>query len=119
MILKYVKILIAAMLISAFLLAREWVAAGTDHHAEPAWGIKSLPGNETEIVFNLSGYYLEKVDQGKTRITFPGGVPIMEKGAPDLPRMARSIIIPDLGRMELDIIAVSYTHLTLPTKRMV
>ena len=108
MILKYVKILTAAILIPAFLLAREWVAAGTDHPAEPAWGIKSLPGNETEIVFNLSGYYLEKVDQGKTRITFPGGVPIMEKGAPDLPRMARSIVIPDLGHMELDIIESDY-----------
>ena len=108
MILKYVKILIVAILIPAFLFAREWVAAGTDHPAEPAWGIKSLPGNETEIVFNLSGYYLEKVDQGKTRITFPGGVPIMEKGAPDLPRMARSIVIPDLGRMELEIIESDY-----------
>jgi len=113
MILKYMKIITSVFLIQASLLAREWSAVGTDSLVEPEWSVEIFSTNEMHIVFDLHGYYLEKMEDGKIRITFPGGVPILEKGAPDLPCMARSIVIPDLGRMELEIIDADYVDIPI------
>ncbi len=113
MILKYMKKITSVILILSSLLAREWVAAGTDSPAKPDWNVEIFSTNEMHIVFDLHGYYLEKMEDGKIRITFPGGVPILEKGAPDLPCMARSIVIPDLGHMELEIIDADYVDMSV------
>ena len=113
MILKYMKIITSVFLIQASLLAREWFAVGTGIQGEPEWSVEIFSSNEMHIIFDLQGYYLEKMEDGKIRITFPGGVPILEKGAPDLPCMASSIVIPDLGRMELEIIDADYVDIPI------
>jgi len=108
MVFEYFKILIIYFLLTSSLIAREWIAVGTNKPAEPDWEIKTFSDNDIEISFDLSGYYTEKVGGGKTRITFPGGVPILEKGAPDLPCMANSIFIPELAQMEIEVIEANY-----------
>ena len=92
------------------LLAREWVETGTSRPSEPVWVVNSISENELEISFDLGGYFVEDLANGKNKITFPGGVPNLEEGTPDLPKMAQSIIIPDLAHMELSIVESEFVE---------
>jgi hypothetical protein len=93
------------------LLAREWVETGTSRPSEPVWVVNPISENELEISFDLGGYFVEDLANGKNKITFPGGVPNLEEGTPDLPKMAQSIIIPDLAHMELSIIESEFVEI--------
>ena len=93
------------------LFAREWVETGTPRPSEPVWVVNSISENELEISFDLGGYFVEDLANGKNKITFPGGVPNLEEGTPDLPKMAQSIIIPDLAHMELSIIESEFVEI--------
>ena len=93
------------------LLAREWVETGTSRPSEPVWLVNSISENQLEISFDLGGYFVEDLANGKNKITFPGGVPNLEVGTPDLPKMAQSIIIPDLAHMELSIVESEFVEI--------
>tara|TARA_B100001179_G_scaffold116193_1_gene82934 strand:+ start:1212 stop:4499 length:3288 start_codon:yes stop_codon:yes gene_type:complete len=101
------------------LSAREWVEVRSSRPAEPVFNLETHPAGNIEISFELSGYFLDE-ENNSYRISFPGGVPILEKGAPDLPRMARSIQIPDMAHMELMVMDVEYVEIPfdniLPSK---
>ena len=92
------------------LLAREWVETGASRPSEPVWVVNTISDNQLEISFDLGGYFVENLPNGKNKITFPGGVPNLEEGAPDLPKMAQSIIIPDLAHMELSIVESEFVE---------
>ena len=92
------------------LLAREWVETGRSRPAEPVWVVNTISDNQLEISFDLGGYFVEDLANGKNKITFPGGVPNLEVGTPDLPKMAQSIIIPDLAHMELSIVESKFVE---------
>ncbi|SVA11849.1 uncharacterized protein METZ01_LOCUS64703 [marine metagenome] len=92
------------------LLAREWVETGTSRPSEPVWVVNTISDNQLEISFDLGGYFVEDLANGKNKITFPGGVPNLEEGTPDLPKMAQSIIIPDLAHMELSIVESKFVE---------
>ena len=92
------------------LSAREWVEVRSSRPAEPVFNLETHPAGDIEISFELSGYFLDE-ENNSYRISFPGGVPILEKGAPDLPRMARSIQIPDMAHMELMVMDVEYVEI--------
>ena len=92
------------------LLAREWVETGTSRPSEPVWVVNTVSDNQLEISFDLGGYFVEDLPNGKNKITFPGGVPNLEVGTPDLPKMAQSIIIPDLAHMELSIVESEFVE---------
>jgi len=92
------------------LLAREWVETGTSRPSEPVWVVNTISDNQLEISFDLGGYFVEDLANGKNKITFPGGVPNLEVGTPDLPKMAQSIIIPDLAHMELSIVESKFVE---------
>ena len=93
------------------LLAREWVETGTSRPSEPVWVVNTISDNQLEISFDLGGYFVEDLANGKNKISFPGGVPNLEAGTPDLPKMAQSIIIPDLAHMELSIVESEFVEI--------
>ena len=88
------KSLILSTFLISSLLAREWVETTTAQPTEPVWTTQVNSPSEIEISFDLGGYFLQELSNGKKQISFPGGVPNLEEGSPDLPRMAHSIIIP-------------------------
>ena len=105
---SYNTLLVAVFILTANLFASEWVDLGATRPTEPDWDVNVISENNIEISFQFQGYSNELLQNGKNRISFPGGVPILEQGAPNLPRMARSIIIPDLGHMELSILETQF-----------
>ena len=102
------KLIIVLSFILTGLFARQWVETGASRPSEPVWDVNSISDRHLEISFDVGGYFIEQLPNGKNRITFPGSVPILESGAPELPRMARSIIIPDLAHMELSVLETEF-----------
>ena len=107
------KLFIMIPCLLAGLTASEWVDLGDVRPSQPIWDVNSISESNIEITFELGGYYQELLDNGKTRVSFPGGVPILERGAPEMSRMARSIIIPDLANMELSVISTDFIDIPL------
>lgn len=65
----------------------------------------------TVIEFRTSGYFLNNLDiQGKIHavISIPKTVKFREKGYPELPRISRSIMIPDDAKMKFEIVQAEY-----------
>ncbi len=108
---KIISFLLSALAVNLF--ASEWVDLGVSRPTEPVWNVNVISDNNIEISFQLQGYDLETLQSENNRISFPGGVPILNEGAPNLPRMARSIIIPDLAHMELSVTETEYVDMQI------
>ena len=94
------------------LFARDWVEVNSSSPSEPSISAQSSSQESVKIFFELSGYFIEKTDDGN-KITLPGGVSILEKGSPDLPIITRSIQIPDLAQMELKVLNSNFIDIPL------
>ena len=114
------RIFLIISFIFSVLSATDWINTGSSIPSDPEWIINSPSDNVIELSFQLNGYFIKKDSVGNTQISFPGGVPILQSGAPDLPRMARSIIIPNLAHMELSIVETKFFEIEvqniLPSK---
>ena len=108
---KNIIISIACHLVGLY--ASEWIDMGSPRPSVPQWSVNSHSDSHIEISFDINGYYHTVLDNGKTRLSFPGGVPILEEGSPNLPLMARSIIIPDIANMSLTILDTEYIEIEL------
>ena len=74
----------------------------------------SNSADDTVFTFNLESYDFERVQtpQGESLIvTAPHSGRIMEAGAPDLAKFSTAVIIPDHGKMGIEIIASHYIEL--------
>ena len=89
-----IKIFGGLFLSLSILFSKDWIDTGTSSPSKPGWEINNISEDNIEISFELNGYFIEKKDGG-SQITFPDGVPILKNGAPELPRMTNSVIIPD------------------------
>ena len=68
-------------------------------------------GSSITIEFILQGYEIEPVDINGiscSKVSLPKQVTFLEKGMPELPTIARNIIIPDDGLMDYRIIDIEY-----------
>jgi len=110
-------IVIAFMLLSTFsTLIPEGVSEGPrndgkDTSVEPVTIKVSMNAEITKITCTLNDYRTTEVmiDGRKyIKISIPGESNTMERGKPDLPRVCRSIIIPDDTRMGVKILNVEY-----------
>ena len=96
-----------------YLFASEWVDLGAPEPSEPSWGVNAISSSDLEISLELKGFLQDHLKNGLNRISFPGSVPILERGAPNLPSMSRSITIPDLAHMELSIIETEFVDIDI------
>ena len=108
---KSLLIIFVTMVNYAF--ASGWVALGTPDPSEPSWEVNAISSTNLEISFKLKGFLQDHLKNGLKRISFPASVPILERGAPNLPRMSRSITIPDLAHMELSIIETEFVDIDI------
>ena len=70
--------------------------------------------NEVVLTFNLDSYDFKRVQTPNGEevvIDAPFAGRIMEKGAPDLVKLATSIIIPDKGKMKVNVIDSNYVEI--------
>ncbi|MGD8395145.1 MAG: C25 family cysteine peptidase [Candidatus Eiseniibacteriota bacterium] len=106
-------ILFLAMLVTTTALADEagvWVPLTSDQVAEPGITILESDGDHTVIQYELPGFLSRSLDidgQEHVVLAIPGHGRLMEGGAPDLPTIRRSIIVPDDGRFAARVLEVS------------
>ena len=69
-----------------------------------------LVGAPPETVYAKMGtiHPVDVEDYGAGIVKFKNGASILKKGAPDLPRYSRSIIIPDDAHMEIEILSSQF-----------
>ena len=101
---KIYKSLIGVFWICMSLNAQSWVEVVSSEPKESSWAVNSLSNNTTQVYFELSGFYMVDNEDNKKSINFPGSVPILQLGDPDLPQIAKSIIIPDIANMSLEVV---------------
>lgn len=92
-----------------------WVGIKSAVPVESKPTISGTDRNLTEITLQLQGYYTEEISTPRgnaIRISTPGATPLLMKGAPDVPKYALSVAIPDLGNTTVEIISERYEELT-------
>ncbi len=73
--------------------------------------VSSGSGNSV-VSFTIPGFYLHEVATpagNAFTVNLGEGTPVMLAGAPDLPKLATSLVIPDRGQMAVRVIASAYT----------
>ena len=68
--------------------------------------------SQTTLEIIVDGYSLNEVLENKYNIKIDKGSPLLLKGAPDLPKLNTSIIIPDQKNMSIKVIESEYIELT-------
>ncbi|MDQ1354486.1 MAG: hypothetical protein QG657_4795, partial [Acidobacteriota bacterium] len=74
----------------------------------------SHSANETVITFNVDSYDFDRVQtpRGAAEIVkAPHAGKIMKNGAPDLAKFSAAVVIPDHGKMAIDVVDAQYTEL--------
>ena len=107
------SMMIISLVMIGHLFASEWVDLGAPDPLEPTWEVNAISSSDLEISIQIKGFLRDHLKNGLNRISFPGSVPILERGAPNLPSMSRSIIIPDLAHMELSIIKTEFVDIDI------
>lgn len=105
-------LIIVVLFASSILSAKQWVEVYSDSPVESSFSYESDGLASTRITFKLSGYFKDNSKNG-LKITSPGSVSLLEKGAPDLPIFSTSIQVPDLAEMELEIIESDFVEINI------
>ena len=67
--------------------------------------------NETSLEATVGDYLLIPTDENKKfKVYIDKGTSLIDEGSPDIPKLSTSIIIPDAGNMEIEIIDSEYTE---------
>ena len=95
-------------MLNVSLSAQAWIEGSSPEPKEPIWSVNNLPNNGIEIFFQLPGFYIIDLPNNKHSLKFPGSASILEEGNPELPQIARSIIIPEISKMKIEISSSKY-----------
>ncbi|TSA23521.1 MAG: PKD domain-containing protein [Bacteroidetes bacterium] len=103
------------ILILAFSIAgmsADWVKISSDNPVPATSTLVSSTIEQSTVTFTLEGFFLNQVETPHGIAFIPQvdeGTPILEAGAPDLPKLTSTLIIPDLAGMQVQVVAFSFT----------
>ena len=100
-------LLLNVMLVSA----TGWVNIRSASSSPASVNLVSSDINTSVVHFSVNGFYLNTVQTPRgTAYTVSVGdaTPVLIKGAPDLPKLAASVIIPDMARMDVEVISSDF-----------
>ena len=104
---KRVTLLLAIVFCYFTVFADEWVKIRSDEAKKAKIELVSSDINKSIIKFSLDGFLQKKVNTNKGDfyiITLPRATQLLEQGAPDLPKLTASVIIPDQAAMEVRVL---------------
>ncbi|MCX6273279.1 MAG: C25 family cysteine peptidase [Bacteroidetes bacterium] len=100
-----------AILLSLQVSGKNWVTLRSDNPS-PAKATLVSSNIESPVVhFTLNGFYLNPVETSRGTaytVSVKNTSPLLTKGAPDLPCITTSLIIPDKAEMEVEIVSFQY-----------
>lgn len=104
-------LLITFTLFSAFLLKAEWVKINSDQAAPVSMELVSSNLQTSVIHMSLSGFNLATVQTPQGEAVIPQVdkmYPMLVQGAPALPKVSTSLIIPDQSQMDFEVLSARY-----------
>lgn len=104
------KILIFSLLALSFnLFATDWVKINQNKNESTTVNILSYNQNDIIVKVSVNAFKLLNVNTENSDVLFsPNTSRIMKKGAPDLPKISKSFIIPDNKDMEFEIVSSDF-----------
>lgn len=91
--------------------AQNWIGIHSDQPTAAQTTLVSTSETGSVVSILINGFNLNPVTtpQGSAyTISVDGSTPLLEKGMPDLPKLAASLIIPDQSRMEVRVLSSQY-----------
>ena len=112
---KKTLLLLTTLMLSQVLLFAQSKWISIDGTKAPENQVKLISSSDTEISVHVTvnAYQLKEVrtEHGiKTVVRTPEGTKLLEAGAPDLPKFARSFIVPDNSQMDLTVEAIDFVE---------
>jgi len=104
-------------MILILLTLSSWVSLQSNTEESIRCDVSGNGYENTRIEFTIPGFYLDTVTiNGKSysRVNIPGVTNYMKKGYPQLPRIAKSIIIPDEKEIKLRIVREEVERVKVP-----
>ena len=104
-----VSLFMLAVCISGF--SQNWKAISSQIPQPGKVSLIASESGRSVVRLTLGGFYLREVEtpNGKSfTVNVDQLTPILEAGAPDLPKLTTSLIIPDMAEMALNVVSVSY-----------
>jgi hypothetical protein len=96
-------------------LGANWTSINSTNPTPANVQLLSSTVDRSVVRFSMDGFYQQVVltPRGEAVvIAVDNGTPILAGGSPDLPRLTGSLIIPDMARMDVKVIASLYTDFT-------
>jgi PKD repeat protein len=104
--------LVLIMFLSVMLVsATGWVNIRSTSPSAANISLVSSNISTSVVHFSVDGFFLNEVKTPRGTaftVTVEDATPMLVKGAPDLPKLAASIIIPNLARMDMEVISSDY-----------
>jgi PKD repeat protein len=106
-----ILLMLFSLMVSYLGFSAHWVGI-TSPNATPAkTDLVSSTSERSTVHFSLDGFFLKSVrtQRGEAFTVSVGkGTPILVAGAPDLPKLTASVIIPDLAGMKVRVVSSSF-----------
>ena len=112
------KLSISILLLICFAVtsfAGEWKPIRSQQPVNASVELISSDISTSVIHFKLDGFYLNEVKTPRGNaftISLGNATPMLDKSAPDMPKMTTSVIIPDIAMMELEVVSSSFVEYT-------
>ena len=105
-------ILSLLVLLSISTFAQKWLSVNTEY--KPINKIELIKNSLNEIIIdvNINNYYKKSVEnQLGVIINSEGATTLQKKGAPNLPKMVSSLVVPNNKKMKIEYFDVEYTDI--------
>ena len=99
------------IILFSLIFSNNWIDISSSNPVHPNIKLNSSNVNSTKLEFNLTGFNLKEIqvnNQDYYIATFPNGASNLEQGMPDVAHTSKSIIIPDNGLMNMQIISSDF-----------
>ncbi|MBL7138563.1 MAG: PKD domain-containing protein [Bacteroidales bacterium] len=104
--------IILVLAISFAGMSANWVKINSGNPVPAKSTLVKSTIDQSTVTFTLGGFYLNQVETPRGIAFIPSveeGSPILDAGAPDLPKLTSTLIIPDLAGMSVRVTGSSYT----------
>lgn len=108
---KYFYILVLSLFGLQSIASQQWVAVTSSTPSKPVTTLQSSNISQSVINLTIDGFWKSEVQTPKGDawlIDLGNYARNLEEGAPDLPYVATSLIIPDLSKMKVEILSSQY-----------
>lgn len=108
------KLLITSLILlfSIHVFSYKWNSIHSTTEKKPEINLVYSNIDQSKVSISIPGFYTEKIrtrEVSGTMVKLDDASPILQKGAPDLPRLTTSLIIPDRANMEVKVLSSEYT----------